>query len=238
MDKVKTKILMLVEGEKMDVKLMTHLLEVYGLNDGYEIVSYNTNIYTLYNQMFADHDPAAYDLVQVLKARETNANKKAVFDQAFSDILLVFDLDAHAPDFSPEKIREMVDYFQESSDMGKLYLNYPMAESFYHMQSIPDPDYSSYTASITEGRKYKERVTCITGDQRKFARTKEECNIVICQNIEKSNQITAAEENSVLPANQIEILDVQLDSLLSTQNVFVLSTCPFYIVDYNPNLLK
>lgn len=238
MDKVKTKILMLVEGEKMDVKLMTHLLEVYGLNDGYEIVSYNTNIYTLYNQMFADHDPAAYDLVQVLKARETDANKKAIFDQAFSDILLVFDLDAHAPDFSPEKIREMVDYFQESSDMGKLYLNYPMAESFYHMKSIPDPDYSTYTASITEGRMYKKRVTCITGDQRKFARTKEECNIVIRQNIEKSNQITASEGNSILPANQKEILDVQLKSLLSTQDVFVLSTCPFYIVDYNPNLLE
>lgn len=228
---------MLVEGEKTDVKLMTHLLEVYGLNDGYEIVSYNTNIYTLYKQMFADHDPSSYDLVQVLKEREPNSEKKIIFDQTFSDILLVFDFDAHAPDFSPEKIREMVDYFHESSDMGKLYLNYPMVESFYHMQSIPDPNYYTYTASIPEGRQYKTRVSCITGDQRKFATTKGECDVVIRQNIEKSNQITTSEGNDILPASQKEILNVQLDSLLSTQNVFVLCTCPFYIVDYNPNLL-
>lgn len=37
--------------------------------------------------------------------------------------------------FTPEKIKRMSDYFVESSDMGKLYLNYPMVEAFYH--SVP-----------------------------------------------------------------------------------------------------
>ncbi len=122
-DKIKTKILVLVEGAKTDVKLMAHLLSIYGIAADHEIVSYNTNIYTLYQQMFSDHEPDSYDVLQLLKEHERDENKKALFDQTYSDILLIFDLDPHAPDFSPEKITEMLKYFRESSDMGKLYLN-------------------------------------------------------------------------------------------------------------------
>lgn len=45
----KSKILVLVEGAKTDVKLMQKLFEVYGISERYEILSYNTNIYTLYS---------------------------------------------------------------------------------------------------------------------------------------------------------------------------------------------
>ena len=240
MDKFKVKILMLVEGAKTDVRLMKHLLNIYGLDDGHEIVSYNTNIYTLYRQMFSEHDPDAYDLLQVLKAREKDPKKKAIFDQSFSDIIRVFDLDPQDPEFSEEKIREMVAYFRESSDMGKLYLNYPMVESFYHMKTIPDPKYYTYTVSLFDLRthQYKQQVSRFTGDQRKFAQTKAECSAVIRQNIEKSKRLTGQEERNInLPPNQEEILNVQMTFFEETELIQVLCTCPFYIVDYNPNLL-
>lgn len=44
-----------------------------------------------------------------------------------------FDLEAHHPGFTVEKIKEMASYFVELSDIGKLYINYPMVESFFHM---------------------------------------------------------------------------------------------------------
>jgi len=49
----KAKILVLVEGEKTDVKLMEHLLTIYGIDKNHQIVSYKTNIYDLYDKMFA-----------------------------------------------------------------------------------------------------------------------------------------------------------------------------------------
>lgn len=136
----KRKILLLVEGVKTDVVLMRHLLRIYQFEDSYEIIPYGTNIYTLYHEMFDENDPEEMDLLQLLKEREQDPNKKPLFDVTYSDILLVFDLDPQAPDFSAEKISRMAGYFTESSDMGKLYLNYPMVEAFYHMTSIPDPD--------------------------------------------------------------------------------------------------
>ena len=45
----KRKILVLVEGAKTDVALMERLLSVYHIDIKYKIVSYCTNIYTLYH---------------------------------------------------------------------------------------------------------------------------------------------------------------------------------------------
>ena len=149
---------------------MTHLLDMYGISRNHEIVSYNTNIYTLYREMFADGDPDNMD------------------------ILLIFDLDPQAPDYSADKIKEMQQYFTESSDMGKLYLNYPMVEAFYHMEEIPDSNYPDRTATLEELKKgeYKTRVNKENRnhDYTKFAVDRGECNIVIRQNIEKGFWLT------------------------------------------------
>jgi len=139
MFKNKSKILILVEGAKTDLKLMKHLLSIYGITNDHEIVSYNSKIYALYEEMFHDNDPESMDLLQVLKERESDPERKKIFDQFYSDILLIFDLDPQDQDFSATKIKEMLTHFNESTEYGKLYLNYPMVEAFYHMSSIPDP---------------------------------------------------------------------------------------------------
>lgn len=76
MDSEKTKILMIVEGQKTDVALMNHLLSVYGINQNHEIVSYNTNLYVLYDQIFNDDNPESIDLLQHLKEKEPDEKKK------------------------------------------------------------------------------------------------------------------------------------------------------------------
>ena len=245
MDKAKSKILVLVEGPKTDYKLMDKLLSIYGINASHQIVSYNTNIYTLYNAMFRDQDPDSLDLLQVLREREPDEEKKKLFEQSYSDILLIFDLDPQATDYTPEKICEMALYFTESTDMGKLYLNYPMVEAFYHMKDIPDPDYDTYVATMEELQKgqYKERVNRENRnhDQRKFAVNKEECNTVIRQNIEKAYLIatgaTPDDMTAVSVPDGIQILQEQLKRLSTDDAVAVLCTCVFYIIDYNPGLL-
>ena len=72
----KKKILLLVEGAKTDVRLMEHLLEIYKIDVKHEIVSYNTNIYTLYKEMFEKNNPEDIDILQILKERENNQEKK------------------------------------------------------------------------------------------------------------------------------------------------------------------
>ena len=244
MDNAKAKILVLVEGAKTDVKLLKHLLSVYGIDQSHQIISYNTNIYSLYNLMFRNTNPDDVDILQLLKEHETVAERKAVFDERYSDILLIFDLDPQDPQFSSTKIMEMMNYFVESSDMGKLYLNYPMVESFYHMKSIPDDDYWSYTATMQElsNHIYKSRVAAENRnhDYSKFAVNKSECNIVIKQNIEKAwkivNDDTFFKYERILP-DPADVLGIQLKKLKEDNSLFVLCTCVFYIPDYNSKLI-
>ncbi len=235
------KILMIVEGAKTDVKLMTHLLDVYGISHNHEIVSYKTNIYTLYQEMFVDDDPESMDILQILKSRERDQNKKKIFDESYSDILLIFDLDPQAPDYSSDKIKKMQQYFTESSDMGKLFLNYPMVEAFYHMEEIPDINYLDRYADLDELKKgeYKTRVNKENRnhDYTKFAVDREECNIVIKQNIEKGFSITGEDADVRLP-NFNKILLKQVNSLENEKRVWVLCTCVYYIAEYNPNLIE
>ncbi len=238
----KAKVLVLVEGEKTDVKLMRHLFEIYGIDKKHQIVSYNTNIYVLYNKMFRDTDPETVDLLQLLKEQESDSDKKHIFDERYSDILLIFDLDPQDPQYSSDKIREMAEYFVESSDMGKLYMNYPMVEAFYHMKNIPDNDYNSYVATMSElaNKQYKPRVQSENRnhDYRKFATNKAECNIVIKQNINKARYIVSCTDSAALFPDTPDILKAQLDILENRMEVAVLCTCAFYIPDYNPNLIS
>lgn len=237
----KRKILVLVEGAKTDVALMERLFSIYQIDFKYEIVSYCTNIYTLYKEMFEDNDPDDMDLLQLLKSREPDLVKKTLFDESYSDILLIFDLDPHDFGFTPEKIRHIAKYFVESSDVGKLYINYPMVEAFYHMTSIPDLNFNTYNATLNElsAGTYK---ACVNRenrnhDYRKFAATKEECNIVIRQNISKAWLVVGDPEDD-MPPSQAEILNTQLNSIQNENRVAVLSTCAFFIPEYNLKLIR
>ena len=232
-----SKILVIVEGEKTDVKLMQKLFDIYGISESHQIISYSTNIYSLYQEMFKDGDPDSMDLLQLLKEKESDERRKQIFDERYSDILLIFDLDPQDPLYNREKISEMLEYFNESSDMGKLYINYPMVEAFYHMTDIPDEDYPSYVVSMDElkEKRYKKRVNLENRnhDYTKFAINRAECNIVIKQNIEKANMLIGKQSDRDAYNDDLKILSRQLLELERNKRIYVLCTCAFYIADYN-----
>lgn len=242
MDQNKAKVLVIVEGGKTDVRLMHKLFDIYGINQNHVIVSYNTNIYVLYGQMFSEGHPEDYDILSVLKSREKDPAKKKIFDDLYSDILLIFDLDPHDPQFSKEKIEEMVTYFTESSDMGKLYLNYPMVEAFYHMKIIPDPYYESYIVSMEEllKKEYKMRVHRENRNHsyEKFAVDRTECNLVIHQNISKGFFLLGKSPSRNELPDTAQILETQLKQIKNQSALSVLCTCVFYIPEYNPHLIE
>jgi len=241
MNSMTRKIFVLVEGARTDASLMQRLFRIYNLDVRYEIVSYCTNIHALYNAIFIENDPESIDLLQLLKSHEPDEEKKEIFNFAYSDILLVFDLDPQDKDFFPDRVQRMAEYFTESSDMGKLYLNYPMIEAFYHMKSIPDQEYNNRYATLEELKAgtYKKRVGKENRDHdyKKFAVTKQECNTVIKQNICKARQLTGKLATSSEVPSQQSILLSQLSLIEKFKQIAVLSTCAFFIPEYNPTFI-
>ena len=120
-----------------------------------------------------------------------------------------------------------------------------MVESFYHMKSIPDEEYDSYTVLMDEliARSYKQRVNFENRnhDYSKFAINKNECNVVIHQNIDKSWKLCRLQRlfsdiDTELPDSN-EILHNQLLKMKLENSLAVLCTCIFYIAEYNPKLI-
>ena len=143
--------------------------------------------------------------------------------------------------FSVDKIREMASYFTESSDMGKLYINYPMVEAFYHMKSVPDRDYNTYEIDVSDVRvkgKYKDIVKrlCRCGSFDDFFKriaTRSQCTALIRQNINKARLLVYGNLESKDVPEQNSILQAELSYWETSGKIKVLCTCVFFIADYN-----
>jgi len=232
MSKPKSNILVITEG-KTEKVIMERLFKAFDSDEKFVYHPYGTNLYPLFNILSKERDQDNWDILLLLRSKEKDPEKQKILDLRFAEIIMIFDFDPHDPQYSDEKIAALATYFCDSSEMGKLYINYPMAESFYHMKHIPDDDFDSYTANINELQNYKARVqNDFQPDHRKFATTKSEVSIAVRQNINKAWRILN-ENTYLLPPSQERILQAQS----KTQEIAVICTCVFYVADYNSTLV-
>lgn len=162
--------LLIVEGKHEKDELFWLVFKCFPeLNiDIDDVWIYGTNIYKLYEDIVKEYgtdwskDEMDIDLPFVISKKEHPQD--ICYRNDFINIILVFDYERHDPAFSEEKILEMQHCFTDSTDMGKLYLNYPMIESYLHLESIPDEEYINrkIPVSLQPGDKYKAVVKSVS----------------------------------------------------------------------------
>lgn len=97
---------------------------------------YGTDIYQLYRQM--KEDDFAVDIVNLLKERNTQ-NAEILKDynrDSFAYVYLFFDYDGHSTLADDAKIVKMLDFFDNETENGLLYLSYPMVEAIRHYKNM------------------------------------------------------------------------------------------------------
>ena len=123
---------------------------------------YGTNIYRLNDDIVKEYEECWYeediDLPFVISKKE-NRNPLC-YKTNFTNIILIFDYERQDTYFSEEKIVKMQEYFSDATDVGRLYINYPMIESYQHLESLPDPTYEQrwIPANFERGSWYKNQV--------------------------------------------------------------------------------
>ncbi len=199
--------LLIVEGENEENKLFQIIFGAFPELDITidDIIIYGTNIYVLYKDIinayginWFDEDVDLPFIVGKKKNYQVTLNKKD-----FINIYLVFDYEHHDPIFSEEHIKHMQRYFCDSTEMGKLYLNYPMIESYKHFNCIPDAGYENLTAKVTlqPGFQYKNLVRNLYVDKLVNIPTKIEVSLKNCYGI---NEI---EECKIYAKQLLDITD-------------------------------
>lgn len=232
-----SKILIILEGEKLDYKIIDSLIKKYDFKSKIEIQIYKTEIYTLYSKIKKNYpdDMDDIDITAILKQKfsDFNFNK-----DDFGEIYLFFDYDRHHHTASDEKINELLNYFNEETDKGKLYINYPMVESFFHINFENINDYKNATFPIGKGYKSLKIINGNTSIHSNLLKDNSKVNLIFKQNIMKSNFIV--NENYSVPSyqeylnkiNQNSIFTNQLKKYVYFNSIGVLSNFPNFIINY------
>lgn len=231
------------------------------------VCTYNSNIYSLYSKL-KEHD-ALHGMLEVntvsvfkeILLEKGDGALNEIREDEVSEIYLFFDYDFQEDSRPLEennlKLSEMLAYFTDETESGKLYINYPMVESLRYTKALPDADYWTYTVTRQrcQEESFKHQVHKFSfyganleyiipiikpadDDARIQAKTetaRQNWRHLIAMNVCKSNFICNNVNEIPFETNiQKEIFDNQLSKYVETEdsNVAVLNAFPIFLFEY------
>lgn len=168
------RILFIVEGTLTEPAIIKNIEQHFFTSTDYPkssieslILPATTNIYTVWKKMEADDWDT--DIIEVIKElcknvppRELKIDLKTLRTSDYSEIYLFFDYDGHANDIPENQhnivIHKMLNCFCNESEMGRLYISYPMAEALKDISAFESCKSSACIADIDDGKQYKKYV--------------------------------------------------------------------------------
>jgi len=231
------KILFIFEGEITEDQVVANLEKTFfsSRNTTVKCV-YGGEIYQIYKAIKADEDLDTFNLI---KERNTkNAAILANYNRDdFAEIYMFFDYDGHSDKADDNKFEELLEFFNEETEKGKLYVSYPMVEALKHIC-----DYETFKDLSVECKrniKYKSIVHSSSLNELQHFKKYDSAiwKKVIETHLKKANFIT----NDIfeLPdelISQIAIFSKQLEKyIMISETVAVLSAFPLFLHDYYGN---
>lgn len=234
-------ILLVFEGQTTEPTVWNSLNKYY-LNDLENTIIYGVyccEIYSLFHRKSKDPD---LDLFLMLKGMEENKILlEDVSKDDVSEIFLFFDYDGHATAADDAKLNDMLSFFCEETDNGKLYLSYPMVEAIKHLAD--NIKFSDVTVQCKEKISYGEKKISYkeyvgkegSNKYRNIAKfDKDTWKYIISEHCCKLSDLMGNGFN--FPDehyDQISIFSQQLDKHINNKReVSVLSSFPIFILDY------
>ena len=242
----KPKILLIVEGND-DKRLYQKLGKV--LSFECEIFSVNANIHMLYKKIKSENfNINIVEFLKTLNGVSENDKNILIKEKKFAYIYLIFDYDPQHYNISKNKnikrgideLVEMVNYFNNETDptIGKIYINYPMYESFF---DIDINDFSSLKERyiyVNECSNYKNIINnrgIKTGIEKLNSKDLIE---LIFANINKASSIVGRGyilldyKDYLNYLSQENILKYEIKSIISEYKILTLYTGVFLFIDY------
>lgn len=235
----KKSILFIVEGEKGEVNVLKKLTTILYANNEYKIYPINGSIYELFDDLKSDED---LDILLHLKSKAKTDEDREILSKRYNSIYLIFDFDPHHHKYKLEKLKDMLLFFDDALDNGKLLINYPMLESYRHLKEFPDYEFKDRMIDFSDLNKYKE----IVGKESVYSNlNKYDYNLVMCMlihHLSKANYILTKQFktgslddfNSLDQSKYNEILEIQNKLKNDLGKFYVLNTSIFFLIELKP----
>lgn len=239
------KIAIIYEGEKTEENLFKNISRHF-FADRADIMIMTLpaagNLYMLWTKL--QEDDFETDVISVLREMNKNLSErlKGVKVADFSEIYLFFDYDGHHNNV-PKKfggkdaLEEMLMTFDNETELGKLYISYPMVEAIKEI-SVDMGDYRTFYLPLSECGNYKEKAGGISdyGDFRHI--TKEMWHIACNASRKRAATIETYKEEDdyqkfIEDVSQKKIYLAQRDIFINqNQAIGILSSVPLFLIEY------
>lgn len=240
-------ILFIFEGEKYEPHLYEGIKSLFfPKREDQVLCSFCSSIYTFYKRLKNDFDEYA-DVIDVIKIEKKNVDPTNIIfkykSSDFESIYLFFDYDFYRGDLNKKnsEVIELLEYFNEETENGKLFISYPMIDSIQYTKELPDDQFHTYTVtrenSLGDIFKKKTKRFC---HYRGYAFLKEETNWnhLIKQHVCKANLLTKdmlswpEQKDDV---DQAPLFEAQLEKHVNAKNeVAILNAFPLFLYYYFP----
>lgn len=238
----RSRFLFIVEGASAEPRFIKKMFGTCFPNQDYETYTYSTNLHVLASRLeedYPDFDNGDIDIRLVLRSYETSKSKLKVLSGEYTDIFMIFDFEPQTDSPHFETIKRMLSFFNDSSDQGKLFINYPMLESVRHLKRMPDDSFSELKVESGDYGTYKK----IVGDSSYYRDIdKYDYGVflsIASHHLKKLNRILNGKYE--MPSKDAYFL-LSHEALYTVQceckdsYVWVVNTCILELIDYNPTL--
>lgn len=226
-------ILFVFEGRRPETHFAKSLKKMFMQGETIIHSIYCAEVYQLYEEIKGDTFLDTFSLLKEKIAPENEVLQN--FESSdFSEIYLFFDYDGHSTQADDNKIIELLEFFNEETEHGRLLLSYPMVESLRHFSD--NIDFKNLRVEAKKNIHYKKRVGKEADNKYKDIKkyNKEIWNMLIGEHLNKLNFLMT--ESYTLPTEyfkQGEIFKQQLIKHIKPDNMIaVLSAFPVFIFDY------
>lgn len=225
-------ILFVFEGEKTEKQISDNLTK-YFINENTIVqCAYCNDVYELHKEIAADEDLDTFALLKEIPHNQEVLSEYSRVD--FAEIYLFFDYDGHDTLADDDKIGEVLRFFNEETESGKLFISYPMVEALKHYSDSIDFQHLKVKAKENIG--YKQIVNDEAKNELKQIKkyTKGIWIQLIGIHLKKMNFIV--NDAFALPKQQVSQIDIfskQLEKFIRKDaTVAVLSAFPIFLFNY------
>lgn len=225
-------ILFVFEGERTEDQITDSFVKHFFNNKIVVTCAFCAEIYQLHRALSEDEDLDTFALLKEIPQNEKSLKEFNRDD--FAEIYLFFDYDGHSTLASDDSLEKMLAIFNEETNLGKLFISYPMVESVKHYST--KIDFKFLKVKAKENIKYKNIVSQEADKiYLQFSKyTFEMWLDLISIHLKKMNYVIF--DNYIFPEENFEqaiIFEKQRKKFIEVDStVSVLSGFPIFIYDY------
>lgn len=142
---MKEHVILLITNRQEEDIIVRHIMSKCNITEEFNVWSYSASLMEIYNWIY-DVDGKEVEkcqFINVFRKQEKSVKYKVLCQQNFTEIILSYDLSDLDYDDDKEKIYKLLKYFNNIRKNGKLFINYPTIEAFYHTEEFHKGDFEN-----------------------------------------------------------------------------------------------